>query len=287
MDGTGNPQGGGTPPDPAAGQPGAGGGGDGGAGAGGAGASGKPGTEGAGGEQAFDRAKLHPALRDMTPEQITNLFEDMANGLRARPTAPPADGGEQSLGLPGRVPPKPREEPTKLSKEQLKEYFDPNSEKFDPGAAVVALGQENFGNLLGDINRRSITGLFGTFRSDIPDFKDYEADIQTALQGRDPASITERDVLGVYLQAKGLRHTLKERADRAAKSATTLAPTPDPKDKKPESEPLSALEEQVADRMFREEESSEKRRVKYKEWRDRDEKGDLTMKVPVGGGKKV
>lgn len=287
MDGTGNQEGGGASQDPTVGS-----GGSSGAPAGGAAGQQGNADPSGGAPAGIDRKDLHPALRDMTGAQITELFESMAGALRGSAGnaggQPPANM-EPPLGMPAHanVPPPPiREQPKRLTKEQMREFFDPNSDKFDPQAAVIAVAQENFGSLIGDINRRSIAGLFGMFRQNIPDFQEYEADISTALQGRDPATITERDVLDTFLRAKGLKATLKERAERAARSATTVPPTPKNPDEPKEPE-LDALELQVANQMFRKEESGEKRIKMYKEWKKRDEKGELTMKVPVGGGKKV
>jgi hypothetical protein len=235
----------------------------------------------------FDRTKLHPALRDMAPEEITELFETMAGTLRtvqSRPTG--GQGLLDTSGVPAHArTPEPPAKPTPLSKDKYKELLDPSSEAFDPETAFRAFAQQNYGDLVGDINARSIRGLYGTFRTEFPDFKDYEADVTTALQGRDPALLTERDVLNTYLAAKGLRVTLKERQDRGKQSATTLPPTaPASPDLKKEIE-LSDLEVEVANKMFRRIKDPTARIAEYKKFAARDDGGSMTVRVPVGGGK--
>lgn len=222
----------------------------------------------------FDRAKLHPALRGMTPEEITGLFEEMAAGMRTMA----ARGGQPGDGSRAAPPPAPPT-PTGPTQEELKELFDPNSDKFNPERAVVALANKNFGKLIGDVNMRSVRGTFSTFRNEFPDFGEHEADILESLKGRDPSTVTDQDILSGYLMVKGLKVTQKERAEAAKrKGATTVAPTP-----KAETKEIQLTEEEVgvARRMFRNAPDPLKA---YREWVAKD--GDMTLTVPLGGGKR-
>lgn len=233
-------------------------------------------------EGEFDRAKLHPALRDMRPEEITELFETMANTIRTVQERPaPRD----ISGVPehARVPPPPRREepPPEKLREQYKELLDPASEKFDPETAFRDFANRNYGKLFGDINARSIRGLFGSFRAQLPDFKDHEDDVMEALKTRDPTTLTEQDVLSTYFAVKGMKATIKER-QAAAKAATTVPPTPKEPGKK-EVE-LSDLEVTVAERMFKHIPDRKKRVEEYRKFAGYEE--GISMTVPVGGGKK-
>lgn len=257
---------------------------DGGAGGGSGGQPPKPGTEGGAGG-AFDRGKLHPALRDMPPEQITELFETMAAGLRGAQAKP---GEPDYSGIPAHARPAPEPKaPEPIAKETYKELLDPSSEKFDPEKAFSLYAEKNYGRLFGDVNLRSIKGMFGQFRDQLPDFKDFEQEVTESLQaqvkaGKQASQMTEGDVLNTYFLVKGARTTLKERQAAASKSATTLAPSAaEPAKKTPE---LSELEVEVANRMFRRIPDPAKRLEEYKKFAGYDE-GGMTMKVPVGGGK--
>lgn len=241
----------------------------------------------------FDRAQLHPALRDMSPTEITELFETMATTIKTvqsqATSAARRDPMDELSGVPAHArpaepPPARRTAPTK---DQYKEMLDPQSEHFDPETAFRAFAEANYGGLVGDINARTIRGLFGTFRTEFPDFKDYEADVMQGLQGRDPASLSERDVLQTYLTAKGLRATMAERSERARKATTTQPPSPT--QDKPKVADLTPLEEEIAHKMFRRMESDPVKRLeRYREFAARDEKdGGLTVNVPVGGGKRA
>lgn len=261
-----------------------GGGGDGGEG-GGAPAGGAPPAEG--GAAQFDRGKLHPALRDMAPEEITELFETMAGTLRTVQSQPRGgDGGIlDSSGVPAHARPveTPKKEP--VTKEKYKEMLDPSSEQFDPEGAFRSFAEQNYGQLFGDINARSIRGLYGHFRTEFPDFKDYEADITKAMEGRDPATISERDLLNTYLAAKGLRATLKERQERGSRAATTLPPSAPAAPGAPKEIELSDLEVEIAHKMFRRIKDPTARIAEYKKFAARDDGGGMSVKVPTGGGK--
>src|SRR2546423_400304 len=134
MDGEATGAGAGAIQDPNA----AGGGTGGGTGSGGSGGAAESGAEGGGegkgGAKEFDRGKLHPALRDMQPEEITELFESMATSLRTVQRPPAREPLDELSGVPRHAreaptPPK-REEVKELTKEELKEFFNPESEKF-------------------------------------------------------------------------------------------------------------------------------------------------------------
>jgi hypothetical protein len=256
-------------------------GGGAGTGAEGAGAAGAGAAEGAGGKKDFDREKLHPVLRGMGPEEITELFETMATGLRTSRAAPPAD---DITGVPAHARPAPVRQPAKkepLTKDALKEYFDPTSEKFDPATAFQMLAEQNYGSLLGDLNMRSIRGMVGTFRTELPDFADYEQEVMDGIakSGRDPATISQDDVMTAYFFAKGKRATLKERQEGKGRARTTLAPTPAPTGPKKETE-LTELETTVARRMFRKAKDPVAEYRKFAGYED-----GISVKVPTGGGK--
>lgn len=233
---------------------------------------------GAGG--AFDRGKLHPALREMKPEEITELFETMATSLRTV-----QQRQVDASGVPEHArQPEPKKAPEPVSKEQYKKLMDPNSEEYDPEAAFRLYAERNYTGLIGDVNLRSIKGLYGQFRDQLPDFKEYEQEVTTALlnSGKPAAQITEQDVLNHYFGVKGMKVTLKERQANAGKTTSTLAPSAPEPTKKPDE--LSEVELEVADRMFRRLPKKEERIAQYKKFAGYDE-GGMTMKVPVGDGK--
>jgi hypothetical protein len=217
----------------------------------------------------------------MSPEEITDVLETMSTTIRTLQTR----GTGADSGVPAHArPPEPPKRPEPPSKDQYKELLDPASESFDPERAFRAFAEANYGQLVGDINARTIRGLYGTFRSEFPDFKDYEVDITTALQGRPAAELTEQDVLHTYLAAKGLRMTQRERAERAKAAATTMPPSP-PDGGKPKEVELSALEQEVAHRMFKRIADPQERLKRYRAFAAKDEEG-MTLSVPIGGGKK-
>src|SRR5258705_878030 len=103
-------------------------------GAGGGSGPDKPGATGGGsgaaggtGTQAFDRGKLHPALRDMSPTEITELFETMATSLRTVQRQP--TGEVDASGIPAHARPVEKKVPEPLSKDAYKKLLDPNSEE--------------------------------------------------------------------------------------------------------------------------------------------------------------
>lgn len=270
----------GTPP-----AEGAGGQGQSGGGGGSPDKSGAAGGAGGAGEgKEFDRSKLHPSLRGMSPEEMTDLFETMATSLRTV-QARGAGGGVDTSGVPEHArrpePPKPPPAPTK---EEYQAMLDPHSDKFDPEAAFRAFAERNYGHMFGEVNVRSIKGMFGQFREQLPDFKDYEAEIVQSLtnSGKPATALTEQDVLNTYFGVKGMKMTVKERQEAAKKTASTLPPSP-ATDTKKEPE-LTDIEVEVANKMFRRIPKQEDRVKEYKKFLGFDE-GGVTMKVPIGGGK--
>lgn len=221
----------------------------------------------------------------MSPTEITELFETMATSLKT--IQHPSAGREDVSGIPEHArQPEPVKPPEPLAKELLKKLLDPSSDDFNPEEAFRLYAEKNYGRLFGDVNLRSIKGMFGQFRDQLPDFKDFEQEVTDSLQaqvkaGKPAAQMSEGDVLNTYFLVKGARMTLKERQTAAGKAATTLQPTPKETEKKtPE---LTDVELEVADRMFRRIPNREDRIKKYKEFAKFDE--GITMKVPVGGGK--
>jgi len=215
----------------------------------------------------FDRAKLHPVLRDMSPEQINDLMETMSVALRAgKPTdaAPAAPAPELKLEPPGDV----------------KKMMDPNAPEYDPERALDFVIRKNYGGAVRDMGSRTIRAAMIGLRSEFDDFQEYEQDILTAIRDQDPSTVTDKQLLAMYFQAKGLKSTMKSRSDKAKNAgATTLAPTPPTPPKKDEE--LSDVEKEVARRMFRRYENPE---AKYKEYLATINK-PMEMKVPIGDGK--
>lgn len=217
----------------------------------------------------------------MKPEEITELFETMATSLRTVQGQPRVDAS----GVPEHArQPEPKKPPEPVTKEKYKALLDPDSEEFNPEEAFKLYADRNYGGLIGDVNLRSIKGMYGQFRDQLPDFKDYEQEITQSLSqnGKPAAQITEQDVLNTYFGVKGMRTTLKERQANAGKSNTTLVPSPPAPPATPDE--LSEVELEVADRMFRRIPKKEDRIKEYKKFAGYDE-GGMTMKVPVGDGK--
>ncbi len=217
----------------------------------------------------------------MSPTEINELFETMANGLAtARAGAagqPPAAPGQPPAPP---APPKPPEQPPV----DYKKLLDPTDPEFNPERAFAYFVTKNYGGLIGDMNMRSVMGVIPVLAEEFPDIGEYRNDINQALSGRDPTTIGPRDVMAAYLTAKGLRATLKERADRAGKKGTTTVPPSPPPPTPPGDTPLSDAEKDVAHRMFRKSADPEK---DYKVYLDKINRGETTMQVPIGGGKKA
>ena len=162
--------------------------------------------------------------------------------------------------------------------------LDPNSEQFSPTKAFAMYVERQYGGFLGDLNSRSVRAMYSNFRNEFPDFKEYEADIETALANVPPNQVSDRLVLQQYFSAKGIRQTQKERAEAAKlKGQSTLPPTPTPAAKVVE---LSQHEKAVAVKMFPDKQDPEAEYRKYAAL-DADDGEGLSMKVPIGGGKKA
>lgn len=234
-----------------------------GGGPGGSGDGGKsePGPAGMG---DFNREELDPALRGLNAKSMNELFMALLrqNGQNSRAEAEPA------------APPKPVEELN------YKELLDPNHENFNPQKAFAAFVEQNYGGLIGDINKRSVQGLYSRYKSQIHDFDEYEADIESALSKRDPSSLSDKDVLGTYLTLKGARTLAKERLERATQAGTsTHKPSAPNDDKKPGDDiVLSDDQKTVAKVMFSNEADPE---AKYKEWKTKADAGPHELKVPL------
>ena len=212
-DGTDNGNGKGTAP---------GNGGTGGSGnegdAGGAPGSGTSAGTGAGSAAAagLDRTRLNPILAGMTEDQLNESFEALFAAARERP-----------MGVPdhARQPEAPAA-PAKPTKEELREYFDPSSDKFDPEAAMRRVVDTNYGSLIGDINTRSLEGLKLALKQEYPDMDEYTKEMSVILQGRPAATLSQQDILGAYFMAKGVKVTSKEKSDRTKRPTTTAPSAP-------------------------------------------------------------
>ena len=242
----------------------------------------QPGSGGGGGSQQdpngtgasapstpqFDRGKLNPVLRSLNEDELNEVFDTLLQTVRQGPQNQPA----QQPQAPVASPPEP----------DYKELLDPNSESFNPQAAFQGFVQRNYGTLLGDINQRSLDAVFLNMAQQFPDFREHEADIRGILRQRDPLSLTQQDVLGTYYAVKGAKSTnemLRKKREAATASTVTSAPTP-AKEHEPEVQ-ITAVEQQIAARMFP---RAKDPIAEYKKYLKSDRDG-FEMKVPIGGGK--
>jgi hypothetical protein len=215
----------------------------------------------------FDRGALNPVLRDMNPNQINELF----GMLLTRAQGGNGAGGQQAE--PARQP-EPEVPPM-----DYREALDPSNEKFNPEAAFSHFVQRNYGPLMRDINSRSIKGLYGNFRNQIHDFQEYEAEIDRALSQRDPATLSERDVFGTYLTAKGLRQLRREQSERSQQAGKSTHPPSAPTGDKPLEEPLNDTDIEFARVMFPREADPV---AKYREYKKKADGGSYEVNVPMG-----
>lgn len=236
---------------------------------GGSGTGGQPAGQGqqgnAGVGEQFNREELDPAIRGMGPKQLNELFMGLLQQAGR-------NGGRNDE-------PAPRSEPAKPPEPiNFKELMDPSNEKFDPEGAFKQFVEQNYGGLLGDINKRSVQGLYTRYAGSIHDFKDYEADIEKALEGKDPASLSDRDILGTYLTLKGAKTLAKERQEMAQKAGSSTHHPSAPNEQVPDEVVLSDEMKQVAKVMFGHKEDPE---GEYKAWKKKSDKGKLELTVPL------
>lgn len=264
VDGTDETAGGGGAADGAQGGEGGGagtGGGQGGAPAGGG--------AGAGGAASLDRSKLSPVLQALDETQLNEAFDAMfqaarANGDRVRNNEAPA-----------RVEPIAQVMPTA---EEVRRKFDPNDEMFDPMSVIQQYNEAQYGGLLTGIASRTTANMISNFRTEIPDFQEYEGDVLSVLKGVDPRTLTAEQVVGAYYAAKGARITQKEIQERK-KAPTTTTPTPRHEDAEPKVK-LTSEEKTAAQKLFRHAADPEAAYIKAQSL-----VGNFEMKVPLGGGK--
>lgn len=211
---------------------------------GGAGGSGEGGSKsGEGGGKvagAFDREALDPALRSLDPEQINGLFTTLVTGLR--------EAGRPAAAAPAKV-----EEVPDLTDAELKEFFDPASDKFNPRAAIARIAEKNYGPLLSDIGNRATAGIYTKIATEYPDFKNYQAKVADALSQRDPRTLSEEVIFGTYLTLKGLSVVQEDRkkAGRTAGTETIIDKSGKSADGDEEADiELTTVEKDVAKRMF-------------------------------------
>lgn len=222
----------------------------------------KPGDAGTQGGDQFNREDLDPALRGMGPKQINELFMGLLqqagrNGGREEP-ARPAEPAK---------PPEPI---------NYKELMDPGHESYNPEKAFRGFVEQNYGTLLGDINKRSVQGLYGRFGGQIHDFKEYESEIEKALENRDPTSVSEKDILGTYLTLKGAKQLHKERQEMARTAGSTTHKPSTASEAVPDEMVLTPEQKEVAHMMFSKEPDPE---GKYKEWKKKSDKGAYQLSV--------
>lgn len=220
--------------------------------AGTAGAGGDGGGAGGGGNGTnatdttkLDREKLNPLLRGMSEDQVNEVFDTLFSAVKRGPdSGVPAHARQEAPKV---------EVPKPVTKDELREAFDPNSEKFDPQAAIDRIVTQNYGGLLTDISGRANMGMKIALRDKFPDIDQFEDGINTVLGNR-PAQ-NEREYIGAYLMAKGARQVETETEARktAAKPRTTQPSTQVDREaeERTNQDKLSPDEEQVARIMFR------------------------------------
>lgn len=233
-------------------------------------AAGAQGDGNGGAGAGLDRTKLNPVLQRMSETEINELMDTMVQTIATK-----REPAEQRQTIP--VPPV-REVPPEPKYEEL---MDPSHPSYNPKAAMADFVTRNYGGLIQDISQRANAGVFGEFRETYHDFKEYEADIRNVMAQTGVTSPSREQINGLYLASKGLRITMKERADREA--LRTRAPSAPKLDDGPKEEPLEPGEERIARRMFRESADPIK---EYRAYVARVDDGDMTMKVPLSGGKK-
>lgn len=188
-------------------------------GAGGTGGDRQPGA-GAGSDgrsaSSLDRTRLNPMLRGMDEDQLNEVFDSLFTAARAgRDSGVPGHAREET----------PRVEvPKPPDKDALKAMFDVNSEHFDPQAAIDQIVTANYGGLLSDINTRSLSAVEVSIAQIYPDYMEYKGDINKILAGRAPATISQNDLVGAYIMARGAKLVTKEMEERK-KPPTTRPPS--------------------------------------------------------------
>ena len=221
-------------------------------------------------------------LQGMSEEQIGEVFGTMLEAVRTGGAY--ARQQEGQLGVPRHAQPAPPTGPSpEQIREQMKAWLDPNSDQYDPLQAFNQFAQQNYGPLLGDINRRSIMGVMESIGRQLPDWNEHRNDVATVLaQVPNPAAIREQDILDVYLRVKGWKDT-QNLITKARTSATTTQPPSAPRteDATPKIE-LNEMEKTVARALYPGADDPIASYIK-----DLGMDGTLEMKVPGGGGKKV
>jgi hypothetical protein len=154
----------------------------------------------------------------MPPEQINEVFETMFSALRKT-------SGPDLSGVPAHAKPVvERTEPKKPTMDELKAAFDPSSDTFNPEAMVARIVDANYGGIVADISRNANAGLKNEIRSQLPDFKEYEADVDNLVSAMPAGTVNQGSYLQAYFTVKGFKQTQKEIADRA-KPPTTVVPS--------------------------------------------------------------
>lgn len=156
----------------------------------------------------------------MPPEQINEVFETMFSALRKTSETKPELSGVPSHARPAAAP-AAAAEPTM---DELKAAFDPNSDSFNPKAMVARIVDANYSGIIGDISRNASAGLKSELRQQLPDFKDFERDIDEVVSAIPPSQVTSQSYLQAYFAVKGLRATQREIQDRA-KPPSTVPPS--------------------------------------------------------------
>lgn len=214
---------GGTPPAKPAGS-------EGGEGTPGGGGTGEPGAAGSP-STGLDRSKLSPLLAGMSEEQMNETFNTLFTAIR-RPAEPAPKAPE---------PPKP------LTNDDVKDRFDPMSDKFNPIGAVGEIVAHNYGGLINDIGKKANEGVFVSLRNKMADFAEHEDDVRKVLEQVPPNAINEQLVMQTFLGVVGAKEVGKRMSERS-RAPSTHVPSPH---KEETSQDLNPDEIEVAKMMFR------------------------------------
>lgn len=171
----------------------------------------------------------------MSEQQINETFETLFTAIRQPQQQQQA--------------PVPKPEPKALTNEDVRDRFDPNSDKFDPISAVRDIAQQNYGGLIEDIGKRANAGLKEGLRRQLPDWDKHEQDIDKVLANVPAANVTQELLAQTYFAVLGAKEAARIQGERN-KPPTTIAPSTQQQehDAAPK---LSEEEQSVARVMFR------------------------------------
>lgn len=207
----------------------------------------------------IDRGKLSPLIAGMSEQQINETFDTLFQAVRR-----PID----------QTPPRPEavRKPAPTA-EELKERFDPISEKFDPAGAVREMVETNYGGLIADMGAKANEGMFLSLRSSLPDFKDHEEDIRKVVKDVPPNMLNQQMLTNTYFSVVGAKEVGRKLREQQ-RPPTTVTPSTQQLENDTK---LSDDEKSVAHVMFRHTADPE---GEYKKAQKMMDEGGFTVKVP-------